>query len=44
LNSCQDFANAPIHTGEDIGSLLGENYREVLKILVVCLEKIIVRF
>ncbi|KAL9337591.1 hypothetical protein Peur_069360 [Populus x canadensis] len=31
LNSCHDFANAPIHTGEDIGSLLGENYREVLK-------------
>jgi hypothetical protein len=31
LNSCQDFANAPIHTGEDIGSLLGENYGEVLK-------------
>jgi hypothetical protein len=31
LNSCHDFANAPIHTGEDIGSLLGENYIEVLK-------------
>ncbi|XP_011008307.1 PREDICTED: probable serine/threonine-protein kinase At1g18390 isoform X2 [Populus euphratica] len=31
LNSCHDFANAPIHTCEDIGSLLGENYREVLK-------------
>ena len=32
LNSCQDFANAPIHTGEeDIGSLLRANYTEVLK-------------
>ncbi|KAL9375026.1 hypothetical protein Peur_031905 [Populus x canadensis] len=26
-----DFANAPIHTGEDICSLLRENYLEVLK-------------
>ncbi|KAG6746841.1 hypothetical protein POTOM_049212 [Populus tomentosa] len=31
LNSCQDFANAPIHTGEDIGSRVGANYNEVLK-------------
>ncbi|KAJ6868512.1 hypothetical protein NC651_033555 [Populus alba x Populus x berolinensis] len=31
LNSCHDFANAPIHTGEDIGSLVGANYTEVLK-------------
>ncbi|KAG6745812.1 hypothetical protein POTOM_050322 [Populus tomentosa] len=32
LNSCQDFANAPIHTGEeDIGRLFRVNYTEVLK-------------
>nr|TKR90340.1 hypothetical protein D5086_0000234550 [Populus alba] len=32
LNSCQDFANTPIHTGEeDIGSLLRANYTDVLK-------------
>ena len=31
LNSCQDFANAPIHTGEDIGRLFRAHYREVLK-------------
>ncbi|KAJ6970089.1 hypothetical protein NC653_034614 [Populus alba x Populus x berolinensis] len=29
--SCHDFANAPIHTGEDIGSLHPANYTEVLK-------------
>ncbi|KAL9375028.1 hypothetical protein Peur_031907 [Populus x canadensis] len=31
LKSCHDFVIAPIHTGEDISSLLGENYGEVLK-------------
>lgn len=31
LNSCQDFANAPIHTYEDIGRLHTANYIEVLK-------------
>ncbi|XP_061953925.1 LEAF RUST 10 DISEASE-RESISTANCE LOCUS RECEPTOR-LIKE PROTEIN KINASE-like 1.2 [Populus nigra] len=31
LKSCHDFVIAPIHTGEDISSLLGENYGEALK-------------